>query len=121
MPSALQSIVDWAENELATWQSDAVRRILTQDELDESDEKELLEMLKNRHNLANPQNPPPKPQPIKKGFISGVPQTPVKVAIKAMKIDCNVNAIPDGSSLPFGHEGLTPIPLEQKEYPENQK
>ena len=109
MPSALQSIVDWAENELAAWQSDAVRRILTQDELDESDEKELLEMLKNRHNLSNPQNPPPKPQPIKKGFISGVPQTPVKVAIKAMKIDCNVNAIPDGSSLPFGHEGLTVI------------
>ncbi len=40
MPSALQSIVDWAENELSAWQSDAVRRILTQDELDESDKKD---------------------------------------------------------------------------------
>ena len=109
MSSALQSIVEWAENELAAWQSDGVRRMLTQDELDESDKKDVLAMLKDRHDLADPQNQPPKPQPIRKGHISGVPQTPSKVAIKAMKIDCNVNAIPDGSSLPFGHEGLTVI------------
>ncbi len=109
MSSALQSIVEWAENELAPWQSDSVRRMLTQDKLDESDKKDVLEMLKDRHGLAGPQDKPPKPQPIRKGHISGVPQTPVKVAIKAMKIDCNVNAIPDGSSLQFGHEGLTVI------------
>ena len=109
MSSVLQSIVEWAENELAPWQSDSVRRLLIQDELDEQDRIDLLEMLKDRHGLANPQNQPPKPQPMRKGHISGVPQTPLKLAIKAMKIDCNVNAIPEGSSLQFGHEGLTVI------------
>ena len=41
MSSALQLIVEWAENELVAWKSDAVRRMLTQDELDESDKKRL--------------------------------------------------------------------------------
>ena len=109
MSSALQLIVEWAENELVAWKSDAVRRMLTQDELDESDKKDLLAMLKDRHDLSDPQDQPPKPQPIRKGHISGVPQTSSKVVIKKMTIDCNVNAIPDGSSLPFGHEGLTVI------------
>ena len=82
MSSALQSIVEWAENELAAWQSDGVRRMLTQDELDESDKKDVLAMLKDRHDLADPQNQPPKPQPIRKGHISGVPQTTSKITIK---------------------------------------
>jgi energy-coupling factor transporter ATP-binding protein EcfA2 len=107
--SMLQSVVEWAENDLPKWQSDAVRRMLTQNDVTEADKLELLAMLKDRHGLGNPESPASKPQPVMKGLISGVPQTASRVTIKAMRVDSNVNAIPDGSELPFGHQGLTVI------------
>ena len=39
--SALESIIKWGINEIPDWQSDAVRRILTQESLAEDDEQEL--------------------------------------------------------------------------------
>ncbi|MDP2982729.1 MAG: AAA family ATPase [Candidatus Latescibacter sp.] len=107
--STLESIVEWAEKDLIAWQSDAARRFLTQDEVGESDKLQIMAMLKERHSLGDPENPAPKPQPLKKGHVSGVPQTHSTVTLKAMRIDCNVNAIPNGSILKFGHEGLSVI------------
>lgn len=107
--SALEQIIKWAQNDLTDWQSDAVRRLLTQDKLTDSDKAEILAMLKEEHSLADPQKRAPKAQPVKRGQISGVPQTSRKVILKAIKDLHNVNAIPDGSDLPFGHKGLTVI------------
>lgn len=44
--TALESIIKWAEEDLTAWQSDAVRRILTQERLTEQDEVDLLRLLK---------------------------------------------------------------------------
>jgi len=107
--SALEQIIKWAQNDLTDWQSDAVRRLLTQDKLTDSDKAEILAMLKEGHGLGDPQKPAPKAQPVKRGQISGVPQTSRKVILNAIKDLHNVNAIPDGSDLPFGHKGLTVI------------
>jgi hypothetical protein len=107
--SALDSIIKWAEDDLQDWQSDAVRRLLTQEELSPDDQDEILRMIKERHGIVDPKKPAPKPQPLKKGDISGAPQTISKITLKALTDLQNVNAIPDGSSLPFAHEGLSVI------------
>jgi len=107
--SALDSIVKWAEEDLLEWQSDAVRRLLLQEKLSEEDKDELLRMLKERHGIMDDSHPAPKPKALKKGDISGSSQTTEKVILKDLHDLKNVNAIPDGSGLPFGHSGLTVI------------
>ncbi len=76
--SALDSIVKWAEEDLLEWQSDAVRRLLLQKELSEGDKDELLRMIKERHGIKDDEYPAPKPKPLKKGDVSGSPQTTEK-------------------------------------------
>jgi len=107
--AAIDQVVDWAEKELPDWQGDAVRRILTQDELDAQDKVDLLAMLKERCGLGDPAKPAPKAVPITKGQLSGVPQTKVGIVLKAIQAVKNVNAIPDDSYIPFGHEGVSII------------
>ncbi len=107
--SALDSIITWAEEDLLEWQSDAVRRLLLQEELSEGDKDELLRMIKERHDIKDDAHPAPKPKPLKKGDVSGSPQTTEKVILKDLHDLKNVNAIPDGSGLTFGHSGLTVI------------
>jgi len=107
--SVLESVVTWAERDLPPWQSDAVRRLLTQHVLTEDDKTELFAMLKTRCGLVDSTTPPLHPQRLKKGDVSGVPQVPKKIILKSIKDLSNVNAIPNGSNLSFGHEGLTVI------------
>lgn len=107
--SVLDSIITWAEQDLPDWQSDAVKRLLTQDSLTGNDKDELLAMLKSSHGLVDAKKLAPKPQPLKKGDISGAPRVAAKITLEAIKDLYNVNRIPDGSSLPFGHKGLTVI------------
>ena len=107
--STLESIIEWAQNELPDWQSDAVRRLLTQEQLTEKDKSEMLVILKGKNGIVDEKNPAPKVRPLRKSEISVTPQTKLKITLKAMKDLCNVNAIRDGSSLPFGHQGLTII------------
>ena len=105
----LNKIVKWAKNELPLWQSDAVRRILTQDELDENDIAELTLMLKERHNLVDSKITVPKPQPLLLDHIHDASQDRKVMRLKSMTVGCDVNAIPDGSVLPFAHEGITVV------------
>jgi hypothetical protein len=107
--SMLQSIVEWAETDLLPWQSDTVRRLLTQDNLTETDKAEILAMVKKRQGIIDKEHSAPDPQPIRKGHISGVPQVDSGIILKQMVIKSNVNAIPDGSKISFGHKGLTVI------------
>lgn len=107
--TALESIVAWAESELLAWQGDAVRRLLTQDTLTEADRQELLLMFKALHGLLPDEITPPEPQALEMGMVSGAPKSKAQVVLKSMKDLRSVNAIPDGSSLGFGHRGLTAI------------
>lgn len=107
--TALESIVDWAESDLPEWQSDAVRRLLVQDALTDEDRFEILAMVKALHGLLPEGVTPPTPQPLKKGMVSGASKSKAEVVLKAVKDLKNVNRIPDGSALLFGHQGLTAI------------
>ncbi|MHC4475012.1 MAG: AAA family ATPase [Planctomycetota bacterium] len=105
--AVLDEIISMAE-ELPPWQSDAARRLLTQAGLTDADKEELLGILKASHGLADDKDAP-KARPLTRGAVSGAPAVAARVTLKAMKNLCNVNAIPDGRGLPFGHEGLTVI------------
>ncbi|MHB8835107.1 MAG: AAA family ATPase [Candidatus Methylomirabilia bacterium] len=107
--TALESIIAWVESDLPEWQSDAVRRLLVQDALTDDDRKELLSMVKTIHGLLPDGTPPPKPQPLQKGMVSGAPKSRANVVLKAVMGLRSINKIPDGSALPFGHQGLTAI------------
>jgi len=107
--AAIDLIVEWAQKELPDWQADAVRRLLTQDQLSESDKAELLAMLKSHQGLVDPQKAHPEPRRPRRGDMSGLLSMPPKITLKAMKDIRNVNALPDRSTLLFGHEGLTVI------------
>lgn len=107
--TALESIIAWAESDLPEWQSDAVRRLLVQDTLTDDDRQDLLSMFKSLHGLLLDGATPPKPQPLQKGMVSGAPKSKADVVLKAVKGLRSVNKIPDGSALPFGHQGLTAI------------
>lgn len=108
MTTALDRIIAWA-GELPDWQSDIVRRLLVKEELTEDDDSDGLGMLKARHDLNDPARPAPTPVPLAPGAVSGSGRTSARTVLKAMTILSSVNAIPDGSSLAFGHEGLTVI------------
>lgn len=107
--TALEAIIAWAESDLPEWQSDAVRRLLTQDTLTDDDRQDLLSMLKALHGLLPDGCASKKPQPLRKGMVSGAPTSKTNVTLKALKDLRSINKIPDGSLLPFGHQGLTAI------------
>lgn len=107
--AAIDEVIQWANKEIPGWQGDAVRRLLTQTELTTQDKTDLLGMLKTLHGLVEPQVTFPKPIPIQSGQISGSPQVKINLVIKKIGDVKSVNAIPDGSYIPFGHEGLTVI------------
>jgi energy-coupling factor transporter ATP-binding protein EcfA2 len=107
--TALDSIIDWAESDLPEWQSDAVRRLLIHDALNDDDRQDILLMLKANHGLLADGSKSPKPQPLQKGMVSGAPISKDNVVLKGVKDLRSINKIPDGSALPFGHQGLTAI------------
>jgi len=73
------------------------------------DKNELFGMLKTNYGLVDPKIPVVVPKPLKRGDVSGAPQVAEKIILKSIKDLSNVNAIPNGSNLSFGHEGLTVI------------
>lgn len=106
---ALESIIAWAESDLLEWQSDAVRRLLVQNTLTDDDSQNVLLMLKALYGLLQDGTTAPKPQPLQKGMVSGAPKSKVNVVLKAVMDLRSINIIPNGSALPFGHQGLTAI------------
>ena len=107
--TAIDEVIEWAEKDLQPWQQDAVRRMLTLEELTDTDKTDLLNMLKEKHGLLGDNVICPKPNTVIKGQISGVPNSKVGIVLKRLDKVKNVNAIPDESFIPFGHEGLTGI------------
>ena len=59
--TTIETIITWAENDLPTWQSDAVRRLLSQDAITDDDKNELLLMLKARYGLTDSKITVPTP------------------------------------------------------------
>jgi energy-coupling factor transporter ATP-binding protein EcfA2 len=108
--AVIDEIVKWASTELPAWQSDAVRRLLTQDILSATDEQELLLMLKAHYKILASGETAPNPQPLDPAAIPGTQTASELITLLAMKDLTNVNAIPSGlDPLTFGTKGVTVI------------
>lgn len=107
--AALDQVVDWATTKLVGWQSDAVRRLLTQVDLSDQDKAELLSLLKAKHGLLAAGTAVPTAKPLDPTAISGAAQGAEKLSLIEIKDLKNINAIPDASYVPFGHEGISVI------------
>lgn len=107
--TTIETIIHWAENDLPGWQSDAVRRLLSQDALSDDDKNDILLMIKAGVGLNDAKTPVPAPTPVSSGAFSGAPKAKTAVTLKAIENLKRINAIPDGSSLCFGHQGLTVV------------
>jgi len=106
--SALDQVIEWAEKEIPDWQSDAVRRILSKGNVTRTDFDEILLMIKAAHGIDGGESAP-KPIKLASGHASGSPSSPVPLILKMLDKVSNVNAIPNNSYIPFGHEGVTII------------
>ncbi len=107
--TTLETIIHWAKNDLSDWQSDAVRRLLSQDALSDDDKNDILQMLKASAGLNDAKTIVPTPTSVSDGAVSGAPKAKTTVTLKAIEDLKSINAIPDGASLCFGHQGLTVV------------
>ncbi len=65
--TTLETIIHWAESDMSAWQSDAVRRLLSQDVLTDNDKNDILCMLKAGADRKDVKNTVPTPTPISAG------------------------------------------------------
>lgn len=107
----LDAVIQWANSDLKEkgWQADAVRRILTQENLSDKDISELLLILKFKHGLAQATDAVPTPVTLRDTGVSGAALKAEPIVLDAIENLSNVNAIPDGSIMSFGTNGLTLI------------
>lgn len=103
----VQEIAVWAKK-LPLWQSDALRRIFTNDKLSARDEEEILEMLLVANNVPGTKTPSPVPIPFSE--IVQESTTPArKVLLRELHSIVGVNALIPNQSIKFALDGLTVI------------
>ena len=107
--SFLRSVLDWT-TEISDWQADLFRRALAHGDIISSPTwVEAKAMV--RKSIGAPIDGSTVVVPIrpKAADFSGADTSGKKLTLKSMTCLANVNAIPDGSILPFGNEGLTVV------------
>ena len=77
--------------------------------LSETDENELYLMMKAHYGLTDDKQPAIQPVLPLESSISGASKQNEKIILKSITCIENVNALPNGSELPIGHEGVTII------------
>jgi len=105
--NVLSEIVDWAIS-LPPWQSDAVRRLLHQGDLQENDRDEILLMLKANNEIAT-EDDTPKPRPIRKDIPDSTPGGRPIVILNKLGDVQHVNALEPKQALEFAEQGVTVI------------
>ncbi len=90
-------LVEWSKDRPA-WQRDALRRIVTQNNLVPKDLDELLKICKGAHGLADPQ----KSAPLEKAHVSITSQQTVPVFITGITHHAGVNALAPEQTIAFG-------------------
>lgn len=103
--SAIEEIIKWAQG-LPNWQADAVRRLLEQGELSHDDREEIYQMVMVD---AGIEAECIAPLPPKVGAFSGTGSIIQPISLQRICDIQHVNAVENGSTIPFGHEGITVI------------
>jgi recombinational DNA repair ATPase RecF len=104
--SILQEILVWTQG-LATWQSDAVARLLAKQTLTAEDQEDFFALLKAAHGIPDLKDR--KLKPLTADQIPAPVKATTHVELRAMKNMRHVNAIAENQHLPFGAAGMTVI------------
>lgn len=104
--SILQEILSWTQG-LATWQSDAVARLLAKQTLTAEDQGDLFALLKAAHGIPDTEDR--KPKPLTADQIPAPVKVTTQVELLAMKNMRHVNAIAENQHLSFSAAGVTVI------------
>lgn len=103
----LDEILAWCETDLKPWQSDAVRRLFQNVELDDADFDELLVMLKASRGI--PFEDVTAPQPLTRAHLPTSAPDGEPIVLEALHSLKNVNRLADGQRLDFLPNGLTVV------------
>lgn len=104
--SVLQEVLSWTKS-LPAWQSDCVRRLLTQETLTSQDVDDVLALLKAAHGIPDPEGR--TPAPLSEDQIPAPLKHATHIELLAIKNLVNVNAIAPEHTLTFASQGLTVI------------
>lgn len=102
--TVLQDIFTWSQ-EQPEWQRDALRRLITTDQLQPADDNQLSTLCKQRHGLAGDTI---AAQPLLAEHLRAG-ESEQTVVLSAVEHIGNVNALPPGAKLVFGDTGLTVV------------
>jgi energy-coupling factor transporter ATP-binding protein EcfA2 len=105
--NVVQEIATWAKT-LPPWQSDAIRRIFTQESLSADDETAVLAMLRHGHGLTSAEDIVAEPVPFSVAMDSPAGSCQ-SVVLKELHSVEHVNALVPGQSIKFALEGMTVI------------
>lgn len=104
----LEEIIIWSER-LPNWQSDALRRLWTQEAYSDADFGATLSMLKAEFGLGSGDHPVPQAQRFTREHIGAHSTSGSQTILLGMHDVKNVNALAAGQRLEFGSEGVTVI------------
>jgi hypothetical protein len=103
----VHEIAKWAKA-APKWQSDAIRRIFTQDAFSSTDEDELLQLLLAEHGIIEGDDIVPEPKPFA-DLVSDSAGAVKQVVLKEIHSVSGVNALVPDQSIAFNVDGMTII------------
>lgn len=103
----IHEIANWAKK-APKWQSDAIRRLFTQDQLSASDQDELLALLLAEHGITDGAEPAPTAQPFA-DLVSDAAGNVKQIVLKEIHSVVGVNALIPDQSIAFNVDGMTII------------
>jgi len=101
-----KSILDWSEGR-ASWQRDALRRLVENSALDDSDIDDLVAICRSEHDLLEDDEKSPTADPLTRDHLPAVAAAGQAVALESVSGVKHVNALPDNQTLTFGETGIT--------------
>lgn len=101
-----KSILEWSEGR-PSWQRDALRLLVENDDLDESDIDGLVAICQSEHDLLEDEEESPSAEPLSRDHLPAVAAAGQAIALESVSDVKHVNALPDNQTLTFGETGLT--------------
>jgi len=104
--AVLTDLLEWSAGRPA-WQRDALRRIITQENLAEEDVAELLAICLADHGMSDPEIPVPAPQPLAAEHLPPSENIDERVQLIGIREVEGVNALAAGQQIHFQPDSMT--------------
>jgi len=117
--SVLEKILAWSVNR-PSWQRDALRRLLQQDQLTPSDTAELAQICLAAHGVSDDGSPAVAAIPLAKEHIGAAGGAGARVRLTGVRDVQRVNALASGLSYDPGHPPVRRKSVSRSRYPKVQ-